>query len=91
VAMKEGPEDEQPNTRSANGESTIYYGADGYWHGRVTMGVRDDGRADRRHIMRKAGPEGEEDLKTRDKVAKLVRELEKQRDQGTAKRSQVDR
>ncbi|MBS2534157.1 tyrosine-type recombinase/integrase family protein [Catenulispora sp. NF23] len=87
MAKKDKPEDVQPNSRSANGESSIYYGADGYWHGRVTMGIRDDGKPDRRHIMRKAGPDGEEDLKTRDKVAKLVRELEKQRDQGTAKKA----
>jgi hypothetical protein len=30
--------------RKPNGASTIYEGADGYWHGRVTVGVRDDGR-----------------------------------------------
>jgi len=28
------------------GASSIYKGADGFWHGRVTVGVRDDGRPD---------------------------------------------
>ena len=30
--------------RQRNGSSSVYFGADGYWHGRVTVGVRDDGR-----------------------------------------------
>lgn len=37
--------------KNANGRSTIYLGSDGYWHGRVTVGVRADGSADRRHTM----------------------------------------
>jgi integrase len=37
--------------RQANGRSTIYQGNDGYWHGRVTVGVRPDGHPDRRHVM----------------------------------------
>jgi len=37
--------------RSPNGRSSIYQGKDGYWHGRVTVGVRDDGRPDRRHVQ----------------------------------------
>jgi integrase len=40
-------------SREPNGASTIYRGKDGFWHGRVTVGVRDDGRPDRRHVMRK--------------------------------------
>jgi hypothetical protein len=36
--------------RRANGTSTVYRGADGYWHGRVTMGPLPDGRTDRRHV-----------------------------------------
>ena len=35
---------ETKRTRSANGGSSIYLGKDGYWHGRVTVGV--DGHAD---------------------------------------------
>jgi integrase len=61
-------------SKNSNGESSIYKGADGSWHGRVTMGVKDNGKPDRRHRRGK----------TRAEVVKKVRELEKQRDQGTA-------
>jgi integrase len=57
-------------SRQPNGASSVYKGADGYWHGRVTVGVRDDGRPDRRHVMRK----GKAD------VVRAVRDLERQRD-----------
>jgi integrase len=63
-------------TRQPNGASTIYQGNDGRWHGRVTVGVKDDGTPDRRHVSRK----------TRADVTKLVRELEKQRDAGTVRK-----
>jgi hypothetical protein len=33
-----------------DGRSTIYRGADGLWHGRVSMGLTDQGRKDRRHV-----------------------------------------
>ena len=36
-------------SRSANGRSSIYKGADGQWHGYVTMGTKPDGKPDRRH------------------------------------------
>lgn len=62
--------------RNPNGRSTIYKGADGKWHGRVTMGLRDDGRPDRRHVERK----------TKAEVLARIRDLEKQRDNGTARR-----
>ena len=39
--------------RASNGASSIYRGKDGDWHGRVTMGARDDGRPDRRHVRAK--------------------------------------
>ncbi|PNE36254.1 tyrosine-type recombinase/integrase [Streptomyces noursei] len=58
------------SSRQPNGASSIYFGKDGRWHGRVTVGVKDDGTPDRRHIGRK----------TRAEVTKAVRELEKQRD-----------
>ncbi|MFD8001370.1 tyrosine-type recombinase/integrase [Streptomyces mirabilis] len=48
----------------------------GKWHGRVTVGVRDDGTPDRRHVERK----------TRAEVTDAVRELEKQRDAKTVRR-----
>ncbi|MCT2589849.1 site-specific integrase [Streptomyces sp. N2-109] len=57
-------------SRQPNGASSIYLGKDGRWHGRVTVGVKDDGTPDRRHISRK----------TRAEATKVVRELEKQRD-----------
>ena len=41
----------QGKSRAANGRSSIYLGKDGSWHGRVTMGVRDDGKPDRRHVQ----------------------------------------
>lgn len=42
--------------RNANGRSSIYQGKDGYWHGRVTVGTKDDGRPDRRHVMARPRP-----------------------------------
>ncbi|MFH9870272.1 tyrosine-type recombinase/integrase [Streptomyces lydicus] len=60
-----------------DGASSIYFGKDGYWHGRVTVGVRDDGRPDRRHVMSKVS-EAE--------VIRKVRELEKQRDAGKVRK-----
>lgn len=63
--------------RASNGASSIYRGKDGDWHGRVTMGARDDGRPDRRHVR----------AKTRAEVTRKVRELEKSRDAGTVRRA----
>lgn len=60
--------------RKPNMESSIYFGADGWWHGRVTMGVKSDGSPDRRH--RRARTEAE--------IKRKVKELERQRDQGRA-------
>jgi integrase len=64
-------------SRKPNGASTIYLGKDGYWHGRVTVGTRDDGRPDRRHVMRKTEAE----------VIRQVRQLERQRDTGDLRRA----
>jgi integrase len=61
-------------TRAANGRSSVYRGKDGSWHGRVTMGIRDDGTADRRHV--RGGTETE--------VTRKVQQLERQRDKGNA-------
>ena len=58
--------------RNSNGRSSIYEGSDGWWHGRVTVGIKDDGRSDRRHVM----------AKTKTEVTAKVRKLEKLRDQG---------
>jgi integrase len=69
-------EKKQKRTRQPNGRSSIYQGSDGKWHGRVTVGVRDDGTPDRRHVERK----------TRAEVTDAVRELEKQRDAKTVRK-----
>lgn len=63
----------EKGTRAPNGASTIYYSQyDGKWHGRVTMGIRDNGTPDRRHIKRKTEAE----------VIRAVRELERKRENG---------
>ena len=69
-------EEKKKRTRQPNGRSSIYLGKDGKWHGRVTVGIRDDGTPDRRHVERK----------TRGEVANAVRELERQRDAKTVKK-----
>jgi integrase len=66
----------EKRTRQPNGRSSIYQGGDGKWHGRVTVGVRDDGKPDRRHVERK----------TRAEVTDAVRELERQRDAKTVRK-----
>jgi len=58
--------------RKPNLRSSIYLGGDGKWHGYVTMGIRPDGKPDRRHR------EG----KTETEVTRKVRELESERDTG---------
>jgi hypothetical protein len=48
------PTKREPGTRAPNRASTIYYSEyDQRWHGRVTVGVRNDGSPDRRHVKRK--------------------------------------
>jgi len=60
--------------RAPNKSSSAYKGTDGYWHGRVSMGVDDLGKPDRRHVMGASRAE----------VARKVRELERLRDTGRA-------
>ncbi|GAA3621036.1 site-specific integrase [Lentzea roselyniae] len=72
MARKKRPE----GTRAPNGASSIYYGADGKWHGRVTMGVLDNGKPDRRHVKRATEAE----------VITAVRELERERDSGNVRK-----
>lgn len=64
-------------SKRGNGESTIFKGADGNWHGYVTMGRLASGKLDRRHVKRK----------TRADVVKRVKELERQRDAGITPRA----
>jgi integrase len=59
--------DRRPNRRSS-----IYLGQDGWWHGWVTIGIKDDGSPDRRHRMGR----------TEAAVTRKVRELERSRDTG---------
>lgn len=66
------PKGRTKDTRKPDGRSSIYKGSDGRWHGRVTMGVLNDGRPDRRHVTAKNEKE----------VTKKVRELEAKRDAG---------
>jgi integrase len=58
--------------KQSDGRSTIYKGADGRWHGRVTVGRTNEGRSDRRHVA----------SKSRATVVDRVRALERARDEG---------
>lgn len=68
---------ENKKTRNPNRTSSIYLGSDGYWHGRVTVGAKDDGRPDRRHVMSKSKAE----------VVRRVKALERKREEGTVQRA----
>jgi integrase len=81
-------DDEKPKkTRAANGESSIYLGNDGYYHGRVTMGIKDNGESDRRHVKRKVKPGKDGEDRARKEVEKEVSKLERERDNGTARKA----
>ena len=71
------PRKRKQGTRAPNGASSIYQGNDGKWHGRVTVGVLDNGKPDRRHIERQTEAE----------VISAVRELERQRERGKVRRT----
>ena len=58
--------------RKPNRRSSIYLGSDGWWHGWVTVGIKDDGSPDRRHGK----------ARTEAAVTRKVRELERTRDSG---------
>ena len=60
--------------------STLYRGADGNWHARVTMGRRADGTTERKHVQRR----------TKTELRDAVRDLERRRDSGTYVWSQDD-
>lgn len=64
--------------RNASGESSIYYSeTDGSWHGYVTVGVKDNGRPDRRHVRGK----------NRAEVSEKVRKLERAREDGKVRKA----
>lgn len=69
--------DDEKRTRRPNGASSIYLGKDGKWHGRVTVGIKDDGKPDRRHIERR----------TENDVIKAVQKLEQQRESGSIRKA----
>lgn len=62
------------SNRAASGESSIYKDEAGRWHGYVSIGLKENGRRDRRHVS---------GTRRADVVAK-VRALEAKRDAGTA-------
>lgn len=62
----------RPRKPAEHTTSTVYQGADGRWHARVTMGRRPDGRLDRKHVQRR----------TKAELREAVRELERSRDSG---------
>lgn len=64
-------------TRASNNESSIHKDKDGRWHGYVSMGLREKGARDRRHVS----------ASTRREVVSKVRALEAKRDAGTAIRA----
>ena len=61
-------------TRNASGESSIYQDTAGRWHGKVSMGMKDGGVRDRRHVSGQR----------RADVVTKVRALESKRDAGIA-------
>lgn len=68
MARSERPE----ATRNPNGQGSLYYSEyDGCWHARVTVGVLDNGKPDRRHVKKKDEDEA------RDEYRKLLNEVEK--------------
>jgi integrase len=67
----------EKKTRTANGRSSIYLSEhDNSWHGYVTVGVKNNGKPDRRHVRGK----------TKAAVTAKVRELEQQRDNGKVRK-----
>ena len=71
------PRNRKQGTRAPNGTSTIYYSEyDNRWHGRVTVGVLDNGQPDRRHVKRK----------TKTEANKAVQKLEQERSAGKVRK-----
>lgn len=71
------PRKRPEGTRAPNGASSIYFSEyDQKWHGRVTVGVKDNGSPDRRHVKRASEAD----------VIRAVRQLEKERDAGRVRK-----
>jgi len=62
----------RPRKTAGESTSSLYEGSDGRWHARVTMGLKPDGRIERRHVSRA----------TRHELRAAVREFERGRDNG---------
>jgi integrase len=71
-SMTPGRRNAPENKKRASGESSIYQDEDGRWHGFVSMGKKENGRRDRRHVS---------GARRVDVVAK-VRAIEAKRDAG---------
>ena len=68
----------QKKGRNPNGRSSIYLSeTDGQWHGYVSVGIKDNGRADRRHVRGK----------TKTEVTRKVQQLERERDEGRTRKA----
>ena len=64
--------------RTANGRSSIFQSpTDGAWHGYVSVGIKDNGRPDRRHVRGK----------TKAEVTRKVGLLERERDEGKTRKA----
>lgn len=58
--------------RAQNGAGSFYRTSDGQWHGRITVGMREDGKPDRQHVRGRSERE----------VRRKAREIEKARGDG---------
>lgn len=65
-------------TRNSNGRSSIFLGkTDNTWHGWVSVGLKDNGKPDRRHVRGR----------TKNEVTEKVRRLERDRDDGKVRKA----
>lgn len=74
MTRKNDDSDENEPGHAGNGESSIYKGADGYWHGHVSMGAETTGGRGDRTSSARAAP----------KSSRSSAKLERHRDAGTA-------
>jgi len=71
--MNQSGEEQSSKARAASGESSIHKDTSGRWHGYVSMGLKENGQRDRRHVSGTS----------RVSVVAKVRDLERKRDAGT--------
>jgi integrase len=71
-SAKKPPKRRPEGTRAPNGAGSVYFSeADGLWHGRIIVGVKDDGTPDRRHRT------GKSEKEVNDKLDKLRADVAK--------------